>query len=92
MVLTKGTNVISSVLMENEELKHDKAIKHGGVGLSMGMSLRNNGARAWLHGLHRMAPSQVAAGQQKGHGQLNCWGHSATCQVRDASPMVSIGT
>lgn len=29
----------------------------------------------------RVRVLQVAAGQQKGHGQLKCWGHSATCQV-----------
>ena len=40
-------------------------------------ALRKNGARAWL------VLAQVAAGQKKGQSQLNCWGHSATCQVRD---------
>eukprot|EP00435_Cladocopium_sp_Y103_P028196 s726_g7.t1 len=29
----------------------------------------------------RVRVLQVAAGQQKSQSQLNCWGHSATCQV-----------
>jgi hypothetical protein len=79
------------VLMENEELKHNKAINMVELAINGNVftQQRSQGMAAWLN---RMAPNQVAAGQQKGHGQLNCWGHSATCQVRDGSPMVSIGT
>ena len=55
-VSTKGNNVVSSVLMENEELQHNKAINMVELAINGNVftQQRSQGMAAWLN---RMAPN-----------------------------------